>query len=76
MSGLGSLLLVIGFSFYAYGSTKHRLPNAPIPFNGSRGWPWQHRDWFTRKGRVYRNVGLVFQFAGFALAVLSLLRTG
>jgi hypothetical protein len=68
-----SILVTLGLVLYAYGSTKHRLPHAPIPFNGPRGWPWQHRDWFTRRGRIYRNVGLVLLSIGGVLAVFSLL---
>lgn len=70
---MSSVLVTLGLALYAYGSTKHRLPHAPIPFNGPRGWPWQHHNWFTRRGRIYRNVGLVIGGIGGALSVVSLL---
>jgi hypothetical protein len=71
LTGWANVCLVTGLGFYAYGSVRHRLPHAPIPFNGPRGWPWQHRDWFTRRGRVYRNVGLVFEGLALGFIVAS-----
>lgn len=73
LSGIATLLVTLGFGLYAYGSTKHRLSHAPIAGNGPRGWPWQHHDWFTRRGRIYRNVGLVLSSMGGLMALISML---
>lgn len=67
----GTLCLLTGFGFYIYGSTKYRLPHAPIAFNGPRGWPWQHHDWFAPRGVRYRKIGLGFEAAALAFWVLA-----
>lgn len=69
ISGLASCFMMTGLGCYAYGSTKYRLPHAPIPFNSRRGWPWQHQDWFAPRGRKYRMAGMVF----YSIAILVLL---
>jgi len=64
MLEFGGVSYFIGLGFYAYGSTKYRLPHAPVPGNGPMGWPWNHHDWFARRGRIYRNLGLVLEGIG------------
>ena len=71
-SGLASLLVTVGLLLYAIGSVKYRLPHAPIPFNGPRGWPLSHRDWFSPRGNRLRAVGFCLACIGGLLAVAVL----
>lgn len=75
LTGLASTFVTIGLFTYAIASVKYRLPHAPIPFNGPRGWPLFHSDWFTPRGNRLRIVGFAMWIAGGLMAAAALVRT-